>query len=308
MRIIFVYRGFGTDSRNSVIDAQIDSLTENNVNIIKFPVTKGGLFGYIYTILKLFIFIRKNKYDILHSHYSLSAIMASLSFPKKHIVSLMGSDVNDAGMLMLLVLKLFSKYFWSKTIVKSAEMFSKIPNSEIIPNGVDFNKFKPVSKELAVEKISLKKDLKYIIFIAENLLSANKNLNLARQAVNNLNRPDVELLELTNLRQEDLLYYYNAADVLLLTSKKEGSPNVIKEAMACCCPIVSTDAGDVKELLAGTEGTYVTSRNIEDIANKLSLALSFGKRTNGRDNIYFLNSGETAKKIINLYENILKDG
>lgn len=308
MRIIFVYRGFGTDSRNSVIDAQIDSLTENNVNIIKFPVTKGGLFGYIYTILKLFIFIRKNKYDILHSHYSLSAIMASLSFPKKHIVSLMGSDVNDAGMLMLLVLKLFSKYFWSKTIVKSAEMFSKIPNSEIIPNGVDFNKFKPVSKELAVEKISLKKDLKYIIFIAENLLSANKNLNLARQAVNNLNRPDVELLELTNLRQEDLLYYYNAADVLLLTSKKEGSPNVIKEAMACCCPIVSTDAGDVKELLTGTEGTYVTSRDIEDIANKLSLALSFGKRTNGRDNIYFLNSGETAKKIINLYENVLKDG
>ena len=104
------------------------------------------------------------------------------------------------------------------------------------------------------------------------------------------------------------MYYYNAADVLLLTSLSEGSPNIIKEAMACNCPIVSTDVGDVKENIYNTEGCFISSYDPSDIANKIQKASNYGKsRTNGRENITHLNNNIVAKQILNIYnEAVLK--
>src|SRR5262249_28525126 len=75
---------------------------------------------------------------------------------------------------------------------------------------------------------------------------------------------------------------YNAADVLLLTSWHEGSPNVVKEAMACNCPVVATDAGDVRAIIGGTAGCHVTTFDADDVASKLGRALADRRRTDGR--------------------------
>ena len=91
----------------------------------------------------------------------------------------------------------------------------------------------------------------------------------------------------------------------MLTSLWEGSPNVIKEAMACNIPIVSTDVGDVREVIGNTEGCYITSFEPEYIAEKIELALQFGKRTDGRENIKHLESSLIARKIIDLYKKIV---
>jgi teichuronic acid biosynthesis glycosyltransferase TuaC len=92
-----------------------------------------------------------------------------------------------------------------------------------------------------------------------------------------------------------------------LTSLHEGSPNIIKEAMACNCPIVSTDVGDVRDVVSGTEGCYVTTYDPEDIAEKLKSALQFNKRTAGREKIQHLDSNIIAHKIISIYKTILTD-
>ena len=110
-----------------------------------------------------------------------------------------------------------------------------------------------------------------------------------------------------NIDQEKLNLYYNAVDCLIPTSKYEGSPNVIKEAMACNCPIVSTDVGDVKWVIGETEGCYICSFEPEDVAEKIQKALNFGKRTNGRQRIMDLglDSGSVAEKLHSLYREIL---
>ena len=75
--------------------------------------------------------------------------------------------------------------------------------------------------------------------------------------------------------------------------------------MACNCPIVSTDVGDVKEVIGKTEGCYITSFDPKDVAEKIKMALDFGKRTNGRNHIKHLEINNIAKKIINVYEHVL---
>lgn len=101
--------------------------------------------------------------------------------------------------------------------------------------------------------------------------------------------------------------HHNAADVVLLTSLWEGSPNAIKEAMACNCPVVSTDVGDVREVIGNTEGCYISSFEPRDVAKKIQMALDFSKRTNGKQSIIELglDSKTVANKIINIYTKVI---
>jgi teichuronic acid biosynthesis glycosyltransferase TuaC len=103
-----------------------------------------------------------------------------------------------------------------------------------------------------------------------------------------------------------MIFYYNAADVLLLTSYHEGSPNVVKEAMACNCPIVSSDVGDVKEIISNKKGSYITSFDARQIADCLKEVLLSSQKTNGRELIEKdLKSCIVARKINSLYLNVL---
>lgn len=125
-----------------------------------------------------------------------------------------------------------------------------------------------------------------------------------------LNDNSVILHTVYNVTNTDLIYYYNAAELLLMTSFHEGSPNVIKEAMACNCPIVSTDVGDLRWLFGQTPGYFITSFNPADIAEKIKRAIEFRKKnsqTKGRERILELglDSDTVAMKIIEVYKKVL---
>ena len=97
----------------------------------------------------------------------------------------------------------------------------------------------------------------------------------------------------------------NACDVLILTSNGEGSPMVIKEAMACNLPIVSVRVGDVPEVINNTAGCYICAQDSKDIAEKLSLALARGHRTNGREKIAHMEIGAISRRILSLYNELV---
>ena len=100
----------------------------------------------------------------------------------------------------------------------------------------------------------------------------------------------------------------NGCDMLLLPTKSEGSPQVLKEAMACNCPIVATDVADIAYLLQGITNSYVTSFDPVDVADKIQRVIDCGERTNGRKRIeeLKLDNPQVAETIMNIYKQIVK--
>ena len=92
-----------------------------------------------------------------------------------------------------------------------------------------------------------------------------------------------------------------------MTSFTEGSPQVIKEAMACGCPIVSVDVGDVRERIDGIPGCYIADRDVDSIAGKLKEALAFEGKTLGRSTVMDdgLTNDSIASRIITIYKTVV---
>jgi glycosyltransferase involved in cell wall biosynthesis len=304
IKVLFISRGNSVTGISPITKNQGDSLTKY-ANLDYFSINGKGLKGYIKAIPKLRKVMRSNEYDVIHAHYSLSAFTASLSGAKPLVVSLMGSDVSSNAFYKFFI-KFFNYFFWKRVIVKSDEMKSilGIKDVFVIPNGVDFDKFKPIDKSTALIKTGWDISRQHILFAA-NPNRPEKNYKIAKEAFDLLDNKDLELHFLENVSNNDMPYYFNAADVVLLTSLREGSPNVIKEAMACNIPIVSTNVGDVKKVLKDTKGCYIVKDHAIDISDKISKVLGFNKKTTGRNDMQYLNSDSVAKKIMNIYNSVL---
>ena len=261
--------------------------------------------------MKLSEYLSHNKYDLVHAHYTLSGYISVLSRPKIPIVvSVMGGDAY-MGFPFSFINKIFIKTKWNHVIIKSShlkEMLKLNKDYSIIPNGVDLNKFFPIVKEKAKEYLGLQQNKKYILF-ASDPARQEKNYELAKNAFLEIQDGNLELLIVHGKANNIMPIYFNAADVLLFTSLREGSPNVIKEAMSCNLSIVSTKVGDVEWVLGTTEGCYLSSFEVGDVEEKLNKALQFVSkynRTSGRERIKNLNldSESVAEKIINIYKGL----
>ncbi len=308
MRVLFVCSG--NKKANGVspfIQSQADSLIYVGLQIDFFIINQPGLVGYFKHIFKLRKFLKNNTFDIVHAHYSLSAIVAGLAGSKPLLVSLLGSDAYIKGWIRWLT-KWFYRHKWVKTIVKTSDMKIrlKMDDAIVLPNGVNIDRYKAIDKNEARNKIKYSQDKKLVLFLA-NPNRHEKNYSLALKAFKLIDLTDIELIPVYDQPAEIIPYYMNASDLLLLTSKWEGSVNVVKEAMACNLPIVSTNVGDVKKNISDIDGCYITTNDPNDIKEKILLALNHNQRTRGREKLISLglDSENIAKKLINIYNSVL---
>ncbi len=308
MKVLFV--GSGNHGKISpILKSQGDSLASVGVEVEYFLIKGKGLKGYLEHTSPLKKYVKENRIDVIHAHYSLSAFAVSLAGVKPIVVSLMGSDVK-ATRLYKLVIRFFARFFhWKAIIVKSQDMYDvlQIKRAVIVPNGVDLDLFKPMDKTICRQRLGWDVENKSVLFPA-NPSRPEKDFALAKKSVDLLDR-EVKILVFEHVEHQKTPLFFNAADVVLLTSKWEGSPNVIKEAMACGCPIVSTDIGDVRERMAGVEGCFVaTTREPEELSGLLQRAIAFEGKTNGRDKIIAdgLDNRQVAKRLVEIYERVLK--
>lgn len=312
MKILFVS---STNKRNKIvpfIDSQRQSLIKLGLQVDVFEINNKGLIGYIRNIRRLSNYLEYHKYDIIHAHYVLSGLVVALTFTKTPIVlSFMGSDIygkinskNRTSMrsVYLILLSLLIQPFVSFIILKSHNLSKLIykKSYEIIPNGVDLTKF--LSNRITCNP-------KKIVFLSDTK-DPRKNFTLAKESFKLLKNiyKNVELITPFPCNQEEVIEHLNSASLLIATSYREGSPNIIKEAMACNCPIVTTDVGDVRFLLGNTYGNYICQFNANEISSKMLLILTNEIESNGRDAIKEkkLTDIDIAKRLLTIYKKVAK--
>ncbi len=310
MKVLFVSSGNSRYGIVSFIKSQGESLKKEGAELEYFTIKGKGVIGYLKNIRPLRKYLIKNGFEIMHAHYGLIGLLCLLTFTRIPIVlSVMGDDAygnfdikgkriksSYVGMFLTQIALIFV----DKIIVKSSNILNVIPQKmkcSVIPNGVDFELFKPTGKVLYKNTV---------LFLADED-NSRKNYKLLKDAMVLINRKELKTLNPYPIAHSEFPDYLNKSAIFVLTSYNEGSPNVIKEAMACNIPIVSTEVGDVREIIGKTEGCFITTFKSDDVANKIEAALAFGKRTNGRENIKHLELSLVANKIINIYKEILRE-
>ncbi|MGM0540542.1 MAG: glycosyltransferase family 4 protein [Thermodesulfobacteriota bacterium] len=312
LKALFVSSGNSKNGISPIVKNQGESLREAGVDVEYYPVHGKGLNGYLKNVLPLKRHNQKNTYDIIHAHYSLSALVATLAGCRPMVVSLMGSDIR-LGLLYQQAVKFSSYVRWKALIVKSLDMKDnvRIQSARIIPNGINVELFKPLSRDASLNRLGWDKNKTHILFAA-NPAREVKNYNLLERAWKLLdNSHQVKIHVLENVPHQDIPIHMSASDLVVLTSLWEGSPNVVKEAMACNCPVVATDVGDISWLFGNEPGHFLCGFDPENVAHKLSLALEFADkhgRTRGRERILELglDSESVAKRIVEVYEEVAR--
>jgi len=309
MKILFVCSGNQAGGITPVVKNQGESIKGAGHEVDYFTISGKGFGGYLKNIPGLVSRIKKGNYEIIHAHYALSGMAATLATSRPVIVSLMGSEAYSPVMLRILI-RLLSRFRWSVTIVKTASMRDRLnlPWAEVIPNGVDTHVFREMDGS-EYEKPHLM-SAKYPILFLSDPSRPEKNYSLAEEAVRKIGNKDINLIPAFGIHRLEVPLWINSAAMLLLTSMHEGSPNSVKEAMACNIPVVATDVGDIRTLLEGVYGCYVAQTNIDEIAECIEKAVSFGSRTNGRDRILSLglDSANVAKKLVDIYTTVVSNG
>ncbi|SMO53031.1 Glycosyltransferase involved in cell wall bisynthesis [Saccharicrinis carchari] len=305
LKILFVYSSQDIQARTHLVTTQGESLEQIGCTVDYYDITGVGYWPYLKHIVKLRKFINAGNYDIVHAQFGYSGITCAFASSKPLVVSLMGSDYRLEKMASWST-ALFARLFWDFTIVKSQKMYNnlRIRHAQIIPNGINFSRFKPIDREIARSQAGFNSSA-HVLWVSDPQRK-EKNFALAREAFSHINTEDVELTIVNNVEIDKVPSYYYAADVLLLTSKWEGSPNVIKEAMACSLPIVSTDVGDVADITQGIDGCFIVPDDPEEIARALDTALHFGKRTKGRDKVKDMDVDIISQRLLEIYNKVLK--
>ncbi len=331
MRVVFIASGNKKVGQvNSFVRSQYDSLAEAGQEMMLYPIVGHGIKGYMHHLKSLRRLIKTEQPDIVHAHYSTCGLLASLSTfgirykngkKPKVFVSLLGSFPRHNRKYR--IVRFFLKHVWDGALVKSERTRSQLALPlPVVPNGVNTDIFRPLDQQQTRQQLGFEADKHYIVWCSSPARE-EKNWPLAQKSVELLNikrkergEQPVVLTAVYDHTPQEVATYMNAADCLLLTSDTEGSPNVIKEAMACCCPIVTTNVGDVSERLKNLDGCYIIEDN--DIrftdtdaaavitARCLEQALAFGKRTDGYQRIADdgLDIKTVAQKIISIYHNL----
>jgi teichuronic acid biosynthesis glycosyltransferase TuaC len=301
------------------VKTQVDQIGDAGVDV-ELLVLRGANRKLMYAraVGQLRRRLRDPSIDLIHAHYSYVGFVARAQRRLPVVVSFLGDDLlgtPDANgrtrplsrMLAAAGRELADHV--DAVIVKSGEMARLLRRRDVhvIPNGVDFEVFRPVQKEEARRALGLERGKRYLLFPA-NPGIPRKNFPLAQAAAAKLQAalPDVELLVVHREPQERLALFMNACDVLLFPSYQEGSPNIVKQAMACDTPIVGTDVGDMRELFADAEGLEISAFDEDEFAERARRLLLRGRRSQGRETIRHLAGPAVAGRVIDVYESVLR--
>lgn len=291
---------------------------QQGCEVVFYGVQGKGLLGYLRALPALRRMICAERPDLVHAHYGLSGLLANLQRIVPVVTTYHGSDINVPSVLRFskIAMRLSA---WNIFVSKRNIAIAKPTNKyTLLPCGVNLPLSWSEMQTQQVEQLTLNQwvqeklnaGVKHVLF-AGAFNNEVKDPELAKAVIDELiiQGVQVELIELKGYNRDQVNALMYNCDALLMTSKTEGSPQVIKEAMACGCPIVSVDVGDVAERVSGVEGCYIVpTREPKDIAEALKKAIAFEGKTTARERILEmgLSNEQVAERLVGIYNKILR--
>jgi glycosyltransferase involved in cell wall biosynthesis len=312
------------------VKEQADSLRRLGVGVDIFFINgKQSRLNYLYSIFRIRALLKKESYDIIHSHHSYCVLctrLATLFLPSSTplVFTLHEAEaykpkkmksVNEDFIRRLVYLKKIKKIALNivDLVITVDDKLIKILDhggrTVLLPCGIDLDLFRPMDKNKCREKLNLPTEKKIVFFPANPRRKTHKGYDILNKALNFINQKDIYLLTGGNIRHQDMPYYMCASDVVVQTSNFEASPMIIKEAMACNIPIVSTDVGDVSTIFGSTPGYFICRLEPRSVALCIIDALKFKERPRGRDKLQELDLSleGVAQRLLNIYADLLND-
>jgi teichuronic acid biosynthesis glycosyltransferase TuaC len=305
--------------KGTFIKTLVDSLVARGHTVEVIHPKQGPVIErYLSAAWQVFWKTLTGRFDIVHGHYGLWCLLARLQWTTPVVAAYLGDDLlgtvtfdgrhTRKSLLVARISRWLCRHVEAVT-VKSEQMkkMSLWKDAVVIPDGIDFARFHPIPREEARTILGWDQKRNYIVF-ANNPAIPVKNFALAQAAIARLQERGItaELVVASGLAQEQVVQYINASNALILPSVAEGSPNVVKEAMACNIPVVATNVGDVAELLAHTAGCSVCPHDADALATGLEKALNFQGPTTGREDIRSLAMVHIVEQVVALYEQAIQ--
>ncbi len=320
MKVLMITSEWPTEEHpysGKFVAIQAELLKKQGIDISVFPFRGQRdplkYFSYWKQIRRI---LTTENFDLIHAQFGQSGLLA---LPKKipMVVTYRGTDLNGYASsegkegIRSKILRRISRCVATKAdqiIVVSRQLSKQLPKGfdfNIIPSGLDLSAIKPMDQLFARKHLGLPLNKK-IVFFPASPQKQIKRFKLAKEVFDRYQKKEEALLVTAgNLPFEDMVYYYNAADVLLFTSLKEGSPNAVKEALACNLPVVSVKVGDVEDRIGNIPGCYLSpSDSVDDIYKGLDQVISQSQNFEGRKYITSLDNDLLTKKVIDIYQNI----
>lgn len=256
-------------------------------------------------------------YDLVHAQFGQSGLTA---LPRRVplVVTFRGDDLEGiigesgryipAGWLLRVISRTVARHA-DASIVVSEHMKRHLPNSvdaHVLPSGIDLSLFRPEPQDEARRRLGLPLGERLVLFVGNPHL-ARKRHGLAQQAVDLVSRSiPARLVVGWEKTHQEIGALMNACDALVCTSMQEGSPNAVKEAMACNLPVVSVPVGDVPLRIGGVEGCELcANERVETIAAGLERVLRRGGRSKGRKAVENLDERLLTLRLIDIYRSVL---
>lgn len=322
MRVLMVTSEYpipGVRFTPTFIKRQAEFLQAAGVHVEVFPFHGGkNPYNYVKAWARLRRRLRAERYDLIHAQFGQSGLLA---FPKRMplVVTFRGSDVlgivgdgdgayTNAGRMLQRASRFVARNADAVILVSPhlADHFTTSAPVHVIPSGIDFALFRPIPQGAARQQLGLDPDARLVLFVGRPD-QARKRYPLAKQAVDLLNdRMPARLTVAWKVSHDQVPLYMNACDALIFTSMQEGSPNVVKEALACDLPVVSVAVGDVADRLKGVEGCELCEDDRPaTIAAALERVLARGTRVDGRSAVRHLDEKLLTAKVLDVYRSVL---
>lgn len=257
MRALVVTNMYPTSARPALgrfVRDQVEALRRIEgveVELFAFPP---GLRSYPRAARELRRRYRRERFDVIHAHFGLTAWPALALRGAPHVVTFHGTDLAHprSGRLSRAALR-----FVDLAATVSASLAreqiggaGRTRRVAILPCGVDLARFRPLSRTEARERLGLEPAAPCLLFPADPA-RAEKRFERARELAG-----DVLLLTLGDVDPDEVPYWVNAANAVLVPSEREGFGLAVLEALACDVPVLATPVGVAPLALDGVAGTY----------------------------------------------------